>query len=104
MRSPQGQLVGKAPEGVIPGSRRTVPLIPTLVTALREQILRTPKTEHNLVFPTRRGDVYDDSTITDLGLKAVQFAAGIVKPNSISAKHPKGEAKYSAALLCVVVH
>jgi DNA-binding XRE family transcriptional regulator len=25
----------------------------------------------------------------------VQFAAGIVKPNSISAKHPKGEAKYS---------
>jgi integrase len=69
------------------GSRRTVPLIPTLVSVLREHMLRTPKTEHNLVFPTRNGDVCDDSTITDTGLKPVQVAAGIV--------NSKGKAKYS---------
>jgi integrase len=77
------------------GSQRTVPLLPTLVAVLREQMLRTPKTGHNLMFPTRNGGVIDDSTITERGLKPAQVAAGIVKPNSISPKHPKGKAKYS---------
>jgi integrase/transposase len=69
------------------GSRRTVPLIPTLVSVLREHILSVPKTDHNLVFPTRYGAVYDDSTITDTGLKPLQVAAGIV--------NDKGKGKYS---------
>jgi integrase/DNA-binding XRE family transcriptional regulator len=77
------------------GSHRTVPLIPTLIKFLREHMLSVPKTDQNLVFPTRHGDVVDDGTITDRGLKPVQVAAGIVKPNSISTRHPKGKAKYS---------
>jgi integrase len=69
------------------GSRRTVPLIPTLVSVLREHMLSVPKTDHNLVFITRNGDVYDDSTITEYVLKPLQVAAGIVDA--------KGKAKYS---------
>jgi len=68
------------------GSRRTVPLIPTLVNILREHKLVTPKTDHNLVFPTRRGDVIDDSRIQS-ALDEVQVAAGIVDA--------EGKGKYS---------
>jgi integrase len=68
------------------GSRRTVPLIPTLVDILRAHKLVTPKTDHNLVFPTKRGVVVDDSRI-QLALDAVQIAAGIVDA--------EGRGKYS---------
>jgi integrase/DNA-binding XRE family transcriptional regulator len=68
------------------GSRRTVPLIPTLVDILREHKLVTPKTDHNLVFPSKRGDVVDDSRI-QMVLDNLQIAAGIVDD--------KGNGKYS---------
>ena len=46
----------------------------------------TPKTDHNLVFPTKRGDVVDDLRI-QLALDVVQIAAGIVDA--------EGRGKYS---------
>ena len=52
------------------GSSRTVPLLPTLVTVLREHKLKTPKTALNLVFPTKRGDVLDDLRIQEALNKA----------------------------------
>jgi integrase len=81
-------------------SRRTVPLIPTLISALREHMLSVPKTEHNLVFPTKNGDVYDDSTISEHGLKPVQVAAGIVGPDG-KAKYSLHKFRHFYASLCI---
>jgi integrase len=66
---------------------RSIDLIPTLVGALREHLLKTPKTALDLVFPTPRGGVLDEDTI-NAALKEAQLRAGVVNAH--------GEHKYTA--------
>jgi integrase len=57
--------------------KRTVPLAPLVVNALREWRLACPKGELNLVFPNREGGVESLNNITDHGLGPIQQAAGL---------------------------
>jgi transposase-like protein len=56
---------------------RSIDLIPTLVSALREHLLKTPKTALDLVFPTPGGGVFDEDTI-NRALQKAQLRAGVV--------------------------
>jgi integrase len=64
---------------------RSVPLMPMVVSVLREHKLATPANELDLVFPNGRGHIDHLNTIV-AGWRAAQVAAGVVA---------KGEAKYS---------
>ena len=68
-------------------SERSTPLLPMVVNALREWKLACPKSELDLVFPTRRGRVDSLANIVKRGWMPVQIAAGVVTPS--------GKAKYS---------
>jgi integrase len=57
--------------------KRTVPLAPLVVSALREWRLACPKGELNLVFPNSEGGVESLNNITDHGLGPIQQAAGL---------------------------
>jgi integrase len=58
--------------------RRTIPIPPILVNALKEWKLACPKSSDHLVFPTGAGQVEYHSNIVVRGLGPVQVAAGIV--------------------------
>ena len=81
--------------------KRTVPLPPMLVSALREHWLASPKNELDLVFANSRGGIEHRNTIVEHGFRPAQVAAGVVNGD--------GKAKYpglhsAAAFLCLVVH
>jgi integrase len=59
---------------------RTVPLPPTLVSALREWKLACPHSELGLAFPTARGKVQTRKSIAEHGWQAAQLAAGVTAP------------------------
>jgi integrase len=65
--------------------KRTVPLAPIVVAALKEWKLACPKGELNLVFPNRYGSVEDLTNITESGFGVIQIAAGL----STSRRQPK---------------
>jgi integrase len=67
-------------------SRRTVPLGPDLVLALKEWRLACPKGEHDLVFPTKQGTVANYKNIMR-ALSPAMVKAGVVTK--------KGEPKYA---------
>jgi integrase len=66
---------------------RTIPLPPTVITALREWKLACPKGELGLVFPSGGGGVESLRDIVRHGLQPTMIAAGIVDRN--------GRAKYT---------
>jgi integrase len=65
---------------------RTVPLLPMLVSALREWKLAGPKSALDLVFPNGAGNVESHQNIVQRGLQPAEVAAGVVTE--------AGEAKY----------
>jgi integrase len=65
---------------------RTIDLGPTLVKAWREYLLKTPKTELDLAFPSQHGGPLNHSS-TEAVLKQAQVRAGIV--------NAEGRGKYS---------
>jgi len=66
---------------------RTIPLPPTVVSALREWKLACPKGELGLVFPNGRGRVENYSNIVKRGLAPIQIEAKVVTT--------RGAAKYT---------
>src|SRR5262245_3156407 len=58
--------------------KRTVPLPPMLVSALREHRLASPKNELDLVFANSRGGIEQRNTIVERGLHPAQIAPGVV--------------------------
>jgi integrase len=67
--------------------RRTVPLPPMLVTALREHKLASLPNELDLVFANTRGGIEHRNTIVENGLWPAQVAAGVVAADG-KAKYP----------------
>jgi integrase len=68
-------------------SERVVPLLPKLVSALREWKLACPKGPHDLVFPNGVGRPENHSNIVQRGLQSTMIAAGLTKKD--------GTAKYT---------
>jgi integrase len=66
--------------------KRTVPLPPMLVAALREHCLASPKNELDLVFANSRGNIEHRNTIIEHAFHPAQVAAGVINGD--------GEAKY----------
>jgi integrase len=60
--------------------RRTIPLGPLVLNALKEWKLACPPSEGALVFPTARGSVNRHENAIRRGLVPVQIAAGVVGP------------------------
>ena len=58
--------------------KRTVPLPPMVVTALREHRLASPTNDQDIVFPNSRGSIEHRNTIVEHGLHPAQIAAGVV--------------------------
>jgi integrase len=58
--------------------KRTVPLPPMLLSALREHRLASPQNELDLVFTNSRGGIEHRNTIVERGFHPVQVAAGVV--------------------------
>ena len=67
--------------------KRTVPLPPMLVSALREHYLASPKNELDIVFANSRGHIEHRNSIVERGFHPAQVAAGVVNGD--------GQAKYS---------
>jgi integrase len=67
--------------------RRTVPLPPMLLAALREHRLASPNNELDLVFANSRGGIEHRNTIVERGFHPVQVAAGVVDQHG-RAKYP----------------
>jgi integrase len=67
--------------------KRTVPLPPMLVTALREHCLASPKNELDLVFANSRGGIEHRNTIVERGFHPAQIAADIINGDG-KAKYP----------------
>jgi integrase len=67
--------------------RRTVPLLPMVVNALREWRLACPRCELDLVFPDDRGRPLSHSSIVRCVWEPMQVAAGVVSPQG-RAKYP----------------
>ena len=65
---------------------RTIPMLPLVANALREWKLQCPKTDLDLVFPSRSGHIESHNNIVARGLWNSQVAAGLVMD---------GKAKYS---------
>jgi integrase len=65
---------------------RTVPMLPLVANGLREWKLQCPKTDLDLVFPSRNGNIESHNNIVARGLWRAQVAAGIVV---------NGKAKYT---------
>jgi integrase len=57
---------------------RTVPLLPMVIAALREQRLACPRNELDLVFPNVRGGIQHRNSICTCGFLPAQIAAGVV--------------------------
>ena len=57
---------------------RTIPMLPLVANALREWKLQCPKTDLDLVFPSRGGDIESHNNIVARGLRNAQVAAGLV--------------------------
>jgi integrase len=71
---------------------RAIPLLPMVVNALREWKLACPKSELDLIFPDRRGQIASYYVITHGGWDAAQIAAGVTNKN--------GRAKYRGLHAC----
>jgi integrase len=67
--------------------KRTVPLPPMLVSALREHCLASPKNELDLVFVNSRGGIEHRNTIVERGFHPAQVAAGVINGDG-KAKYP----------------
>jgi integrase len=68
--------------------KRVVPLAPTVVNTLKEWRLQSPKSDRNLVFPTRDGNVANITNLHRTVLGPLQLAAGITSTSTIRAKQP----------------
>jgi integrase len=67
--------------------KRTVPLPPMLVAALREHCLASPKNELDLVFANSRGNIEHRNTIIEHAFHPAQVAAGVINGDR-KAKYP----------------
>jgi integrase len=67
--------------------KRTVPLPPMLVSALREHRLASPQNELDLVFANSRGGIEHRNTIVERGFHPAQVAAGVINGDG-KAKYP----------------
>jgi len=67
--------------------KRTVPLPPMLVSALREHRLASPRNELDLVFANSRGGIEHRNTIVECGFHPAQVAAGVIDGDG-KAKYP----------------
>jgi integrase len=67
--------------------KRTVPLPPMLISALREHRLASPKNELDLVFANSRGGIEHRNTIVERGFHSAQVAAGVIDGDG-KAKYP----------------
>jgi len=70
-------------------------MLPLVANALREWKLQCPKTDLDLVFPSRRGNIESHNTILYQGLWTAQAAAGITMQVPSKDGTPVTEAKYS---------
>jgi integrase len=68
-------------------AKRTVPLPPMLVSALREHRLACPKNDLDLVFANSRGSIEHRNTIVEHGFHPAQVAAGVINGDG-KAKYP----------------
>ena len=66
---------------------RTVPLPPIVVNALREWKLACPKTDFDLVFPSKFGRIEHHATLVRRGLAPAMIRAGVVTKTG-QAKYP----------------
>ncbi|HTQ33579.1 MAG TPA: site-specific integrase [Stellaceae bacterium] len=76
-RADQWGIIGRPKSGA---GRRTVPLPPTAVAALKEWRLACPHGEAGLVFPNGAGRVENHSNIANRGFDPIQIAAGVSEP------------------------
>jgi integrase len=67
--------------------KRTVPLPPLLVSALREHRLACTKNDLDLVFANGRGNIEHRNTIVEHGFHPAQVAAGVIDKHG-NAKYP----------------
>jgi integrase len=80
---------------------RTVPLPPEVINELREWKLRSPKGEHDLVFPTRSGTVQNHANIVNRGLVPAQIAAGVVDKSGAPKYSGLHSLRHFYASLCI---
>jgi integrase len=80
--------------------KRTVPLAPMVVSALREWKLACPKGEAGLVFPSTKGKVEALVNIRRYGLGPVQYAAGL-STEKYSPKYSLHKLRHAAASLFI---
>ena len=77
--------------------KRTVPLAPMVVHALKEWRLACPKGELGLVFPNSEGNVQSLPNLHRRGLGPLQFAAGITTAAEMRATNPELTEKHATA-------
>jgi integrase len=80
--------------------KRSVPLAPLVVNALKEWSLACPRGEADLVFPTRQGRPRQINTIHTHGLVPLQKAAGIIAEGS-KPKYGMHSLRHAAASLFI---
>ncbi len=69
--------------------RRTIPLAPIVISALRRWKLRCPKSDLQLVFPSPGGEVLSHRSLHRLHLWPVQVGAGLDEPELDAAGKPR---------------
>jgi integrase len=74
---------------------RTVPLPPIVVNTLREWKLACPKSELDLVFPNRSGNIESHANIINRGLIPAQLTAGLTTKSLNGQGQPIITAKYT---------
>ena len=74
---------------------RTVPLTPIVVNTLREWKLTCPRSDLDLVFPSKHGRVEHHAIVVRLGLVPAQIAAGVTVAETDKEGSPIVRAKYT---------
>ena len=80
---------------------RAVPLPPEIINELREWKLRSPKGEHDLVFPTRAGTVQNHANVVNRALGPAQIAAGLVDERGAPRYSGLHHLRHFYASLCI---
>jgi integrase len=81
-------------------AKRTLPLAPMVINALKEWRLACPASEADLVFPTSKGRPRQINTIHTQGLAPVQKAAGIIADGN-TPKYGMHSLRHAAASLFI---
>ena len=81
--------------------KRSIPLAPMVVNAIKEWRLTCPKGRAGLVFPTKQGKVRQLNTIHTRGLVPLQVAAGVIAAGPTKPKYGLKALRHAAASLFI---